>query len=492
MPLDDAGSDAEEYESKQFKPSPPTRDRHIVPVEAALSAAMSKLSLQLHTRAVQQVSQLQRALLDINAAERRAESEASKRWAAEFASLAMTDAEHVAQKKKVSDQLMLSLRREHERQADETARHLAEIETAQRQAAEEKEKQKERAKTALAAEKAARDLKDASKVAQIIPDEAPLPPSVESPVAVLPQKGWIPSISPGAADFQKCCAARLAEAQEVVHAFVEDRAMRDVKRSIDKFVTLNVQQIAATIQQVRAKSSALAQFIARHPEPQQTYTLLTLSSKLLIQCEVQIARLHSFAFPLAEVAVAVMATHPRFADLLVARLHAACPLAVPCYYGFRTGGDEREYLRMMGYKSATDNGTVESTDDYLGRMTGYVMLYAAITQSDNPGNPHGLAYGWAYLARLLNALPPNRLTATAVDAFLKVAGFRMAGTYRGQFTKILETVQGDFLQRILADDDPDARAVATRLQTYLKTGRHTTAPDGRDMPQCDVSSSQRA
>ena len=41
-------------------------------------------------------------------------------------------------------------------------------------------------------------------------------------------------------------------------------------------------------------------------------------------------------------------------------------------------------------------------------------------QSDNPQNPHGLGHAWALLARLLNALPANRVTATAVDALLKV------------------------------------------------------------------------
>lgn len=38
--------------------------------------------------------------------------------------------------------------------------------------------------------------------------------------------------------------------QASVKPFVEDRAMRDKKRAIDKFVTLNVQQISATLEQV--------------------------------------------------------------------------------------------------------------------------------------------------------------------------------------------------------------------------------------------------
>lgn len=35
----------------------------------------------------------------------------------------------------------------------------------------------------------------------------------------------------------------------------------------------------------------------------------------------QVTRLHSFAFPVAEVAVAVAAAHPDFVPLLVGRLH---------------------------------------------------------------------------------------------------------------------------------------------------------------------------
>ena len=37
----------------------------------------------------------------------------------------------------------------------------------------------------------------------------------------------------------------------------------------------------------------------------------------------QVQRLHAFAFPLAEVAVAVAAEHPVLLDLLLARLHQA-------------------------------------------------------------------------------------------------------------------------------------------------------------------------
>lgn len=198
--------------------------------------------------------------------------------------------------------------------------------------------------------------------------------------------------------------------------------MRDKKRAIDKFVTLNVQQISATLEQVglvggvglkrcggqlrhalfcgalpnscssracpgdrtcpaappllqvRLKANALVQFMGAQHGAQRTYALLTLANKLISQCEVQVGvlgsgkgacgivwgsgrrscvskqaacclpalpsrhtyqcnalfctlqvtRLHSFAFPLAEVAVAVMASQPDMVPLLAARLHQVC------------------------------------------------------------------------------------------------------------------------------------------------------------------------
>jgi GLE1-like protein len=79
---------------------------------------------------------------------------------------------------------------------------------------------------------------------------------------------------------------------------------------------------------------------------------------------------------------------------------------VPKYYSAAsdTSGD---YFKRMGYKNkAEDTGEDggrpaepqwESTDDYLGRMKGYVLFYAAILQSDT--YPDGPGIAWTFLAR---------------------------------------------------------------------------------------------
>lgn len=48
------------------------------------------------------------------------------------------------------------------------------------------------------------------------------------------------------------------------------------------------------------------------------------------------------------------------------------------------------------------------------------------------------AMGRGAPGRLLNHLPANRVTATALDAFLRAAGFRMAAAYGRQFEKLLQ------------------------------------------------------
>jgi hypothetical protein len=51
-----------------------------------------------------------------------------------------------------------------------------------------------------------------------------------------------------------------------------------------------------------------------------------------------------------------------------------------------------------------------------------LLWYFVGEQTDYSGgqNPHGLADGWTWCARLLNHIPSNRSTASALEAFLKV------------------------------------------------------------------------
>ena len=53
-----------------------------------------------------------------------------------------------------------------------------------------------------------------------------------------------------------------------------------------------------------------------------------------------------------------------------------------------------------------------------------------------------------FAGRLLNGLPVNRTTATALHAFLQTAGFRMHNVFKGQFVKLLQCIYDDFRQKL--------------------------------------------
>lgn len=53
-------------------------------------------------------------------------------------------------------------------------------------------------------------------------------------------------------------------------------------------------------------------------------------------------------------------------------------------------------------------------------------------QVEDAANPHGMEYGWRWLARCLNALPASRAAAKALIFFLRAAGFALHRRYGTQ------------------------------------------------------------
>jgi hypothetical protein len=117
---------------------------------------------------------------------------------------------------------------------------------------------------------------------------------------------------------------------------VEDTAQKRERRKLDKFITLNVQQISGTQQQVTAKARALTGFLRSLEGAPRAYAMLQLAGRIISQCECQVALNHTFAFPLAQVSASVAAAHPDFVPILLAKLHhVRSPCLVPGWPGCR-------------------------------------------------------------------------------------------------------------------------------------------------------------
>ena len=187
-------------------------------------------------------------------------------------------------------------------------------------------------------------------------------------------------------------------------------------------------------------------------------------------------RQHQLAYPVAEIVAALAKDHPGFLPVFLGLLHEKASLTVPLL----PKRCSREALKVMAEEHK-----------------GYCMLYGALVQAHMvPGSPHGPPHGWAYLARLLNAVPVNYASGSALDGFLQVAGHALCRAYRGQFLKLMLYVKEQVVPGLQADQarDPnkDAAAVTSRLELYIAEQKYAQPPVGSVLVEADSSSALRA
>ncbi|KAL3692585.1 hypothetical protein R1sor_006236 [Riccia sorocarpa] len=372
-------------------------------------------------------------------------------------------------------------------EAEAEARRVAEIE--RKKAEEEMAKRKAKAEAAAAAavQRAKQEAEAKKKAEQKAQAQA-----VEAAEKARVPK---PRVSEKAADHEEKRLKKLKELQDSYKQIVDNPALKKDLKVYERAIIKHLQQVSATQEQVRKKSAELIQTLQDPRGPPLQYMVVTFGSKILSQCESQIQKLPSFAFALAQVVVNVASQVPFVMESVIAQLHQVCIFTVPKYFVYNKAQFETDeaYYKVLGYKE--EGGKLESTDEYVARMNAYITFYAAVTQTELQGgvvNPHGISEAWAWCARLLNRIPANRLSASALESFLKIAGFRLYKTYPEPFRKLMNVVISDYLVSLKNNDDVDARAVVNRLETYLQTAQFANSPEGRIMPVRDLSSALRA
>jgi len=309
--------------------------------------------------------------------------------------------------------------------------------------------------------------------------------------------------SPQALEQEQRLGKRLKELEEALKAITDNDSMKKQRRDIEKKMTVNVQQISATVEQVGRKVGDVYQLIALQQEPLwRSYAMYMFAIKVVNQWELIMLN-NKAAFPLATVVVKVATRFPDLLDMTVALMHRECCFSVPLAFvaadpttgATLTPGQQR---RLMGFREQTPDASkpdikvFESEDAFLQRVEGIMTLYGALVQVDEPQNPFGLDEGWRWLARFLNTLPASRASAKALISFLRPAGYSMHLRFRGQFIKALRTMHDDFLADLSRVQESDVQAVRTLCAHYLQNAQFRTQPEGRAMPKVDMSSYSRA
>ncbi|KAJ2953421.1 hypothetical protein O0L34_g1010 [Tuta absoluta] len=221
--------------------------------------------------------------------------------------------------------------------------------------------------------------------------------------------------------------------------------------------------------------------VTQHPQGL-FYVTALLAKKIVKQGDLLISSNPEAAFPLAAVTVALWAQFPEFGKLLEAYFHRHCPYLVPMFLPQKEGQTDKEFYVSRGY-TYNDEGVVEKQDKFLKRMSGIFRLRCAIWIAKTPrflnaSNPHGLRYGWQWLASFINLRPEPDISATLLHDFFNVCGSEFLKHYGRQFLKIIKLISTDYLAILQNIDEggPKTR-LEVFLQTVLNTG-HIPPPSG--------------
>lgn len=224
-------------------------------------------------------------------------------------------------------------------------------------------------------------------------------------------------------------------------------------------------------------------YVAATQHPQGlAYCTALLAKKIVRQGDLLVSSNPESAFPLASVTVALWSQFPEFGKLLEAYFHRQCPYLVPMFLPQKEGQTDKEFYLSRGY-TYNDEGVVEKQDKFLKRMSGIFRLRCAIWIAITPrflntANPHGLRYGWQWLASFINLKPEPDISATLLHDFFHVCGSEFFKCYGRQFTKIIKLISTEYLTILHNIDEggPKTR-LEVFLQNVLSTG-HIAPPSG--------------
>ncbi|KAL0925410.1 hypothetical protein M5K25_003735 [Dendrobium thyrsiflorum] len=254
-----------------------------------------------------------------------------------------------------------------------------------------------------------------------------------------------------------------------------------VQKDIDKHgrqMYKYIKQVGGSVENVRAKAHALVQLI-NDPTLPLPISILIFANKVVSLSENVSGSFDESAFGCGWAIVLIASQVPNVMDFVLAEFHRACIYTVPKHLQASDAASQtKDYWKMLGYRE--EDGEFESTNEFLNRVESCMKLYAALIQTEIDGvkNPHGLKDGWAWLAMFLNALPANRTTAIALEAFLKMAGFALLRKYKSQFMKVLNVISRRFLPSLKQRGEA-VNEIVLKLEQYLDDKIYLREPEGR-------------
>eukprot|EP00742_Colponemidia_sp_Colp-10_P007376 GILJ01007940.1.p1 GENE.GILJ01007940.1~~GILJ01007940.1.p1 ORF type:complete len:628 (-),score=125.73 GILJ01007940.1:113-1996(-) len=280
--------------------------------------------------------------------------------------------------------------------------------------------------------------------------------------------------------------------------------IKRLRTQVKKTVNLSIQQISASMEQIVKKAEEMKQLMKQaqqEGEIMYQYTCNMVADKFKTQAESLIARSRSSCFPYAQTIVLVSVEFPLLLELVLAYLNKACPFTVP-YFPTKAASETDDDLRVKWGYLRKEDGSLEAEDDYIGRMEGFMALFAAIPQcpvtvgrnfmAASVSHPFGMDQAWVWLARVLNQ-KIRRLTCMFLYVFLDIAGFSLCQSYPSQMKKVFMLLAQSGVpqfEELKAKGTKGLEPALTNLRLYLteyiRSGQ-ARKPEGKDIPTTSLS-----
>ncbi|CAL1268841.1 unnamed protein product [Larinioides sclopetarius] len=304
-------------------------------------------------------------------------------------------------------------------------------------------------------------------------------------------------IAPDAIEDHLKIKEKLEHVEGVIQPFKADTRNKKYRFELQKSINVTINSLSSNSgSQIKAKINRLLSILSgKIPESyrremsndsvEYNFCSYLMAKQFVEQGDTQISAQHSAAFPFAMAILGIWSRKPEVGSLILGHFYSLCPYLVPFYPPRQEGMSDSEYLSILGYY-IDDEGVVEEKYKFLNRMSGYVRLYAAIIVAPLPADvkdahPHGLAWGWRWLSRILNLEPRPDITATVLYDFLDVTGHSLQKVYGKQFKKIIHILCKDFFPKIKQVTPGGSGGPVERLETFLQNTAkkgYISPPDG--------------
>eukprot|EP01117_Protostelium_nocturnum_P011594 TRINITY_DN4208_c0_g1_i2.p1 TRINITY_DN4208_c0_g1~~TRINITY_DN4208_c0_g1_i2.p1 ORF type:complete len:581 (-),score=226.63 TRINITY_DN4208_c0_g1_i2:31-1698(-) len=351
----------------------------------------------------------------------------------------------------------------------------------EKEIAREKEKKELEAKSKVEAAQKAKEEEEKKKKQEAATEEAKktlVNPPISTEKPTIPSPSIQPSNSNADPNYLPLSASeiyerRIALANEITAKAKLVEADSNLKREIFPKVNVPVSQISNTMEQVTKKSQQLLQLLnSLRSKPEcYAYAQHLLFTKINEQASVQVSAHITSCFGFGAALSYVVSLSPDILDSLLGYFHLACPYTLPNYVKKSKDMTEAEHKDALGFKKRALDGAYEPEDTYTNRMGGILAVYTAfMCCNENVGvkSNYGIENCWTWLARLLN-MPPQKITATLLTVFLKVAGHKMHRAYGKQFKKLMSTIQKDMLPML--EEGPSKTRLTLFCQDFEKAGQ---------------------